>query len=140
MSEEKNIIKAPMSAFGVLKKSNEGVKLPLFLPDGTETQEFLKIKGADSKEFKTAKSQANREYLDIADLLKDKKITQEEAEERDEKVHTKLLATLVCGWSFEPECTHSNVVDFFENSPQIKKEVNLAAADRANFFEKPPQD
>ena len=66
-----SIGKVGMEAFDISKMSNEGVILPLCLPDGKETHEFLLILGADSKLFNLELSSGNKRLLEIAKQLKE---------------------------------------------------------------------
>lgn len=132
MSEEKT----DMSAFNVTTLSNDGVKVPLSLPDGTPTEEFLVVCGADSKEFKTHKMNADRRKLQAVKDLKD---NPERLAELHEDINRELVATLVKSWSFEPECNVKNVCAFLESAPQVQTQVDKFAGDRSNFFTKPPK-
>lgn len=130
MSEKST--KSRMSAFNVSQKSNDGVKVPLTLPDGTETDEFLVLLGADSKVFLAARAVANR---DAVELSKSKDAPAAIAKKRDE-INRRLVASLVVGWSFGDAPTESEVVGFFADAPQVQEMVDLFAGDRGNFFEK----
>ena len=122
---EKKPLSVGMEAFDTLSKQNGGVKMPLFLPDGTETDQFLVLRGADSKAFRCAQARSNRGLLTIATRLKDKKIDEEEASlERIENSRT-LVASLVLDWSFEKDCDEENVVEFLRKAPQVKESIDL---------------
>jgi hypothetical protein len=43
-----------MDAFYTRQKANEGIQLPLFLPDGTKTDHWIRIRGIDSDAFRIA--------------------------------------------------------------------------------------
>jgi hypothetical protein len=135
-------VKTPMGmdAFNTTTMANEGVKMPLYLPDGTKTEHFLVLRGGDSKAFKLAQSKMNRAFLDTATRLKEKKIDDAQAANEREANNRFLIASLVAGWSFEKDCSPANVAEFFESAPQIQQETDLFAGDRSNFFLKPPQD
>lgn len=135
MSEETKSV--GMEAFNVVKLSNEGVKMPLSLPDGTKTAEYLVVRGADSKEFRTHLSKANREKVKVAKLnTKDPAA----ADRKLAEINRELVATLVAGWSFPVECDKAHVVQFLADSPQIQKQVDDFAGNQANFFVRPPED
>ena len=126
--------KTSMAAFNVAKKANSGSKMMLTLPDGTETEEYLVVMGADSTKFRGVVAKANREKL------KKLKSMQDNDAARDKMLldtEIKVLASLVVDWSFDEECTQANVVRFFKDSPQIQEQVDSFASDRANFFEVP---
>lgn len=133
--ENKSIGKVGFGAFNVKAKSDEGVKVPLSLPDGTETDEYLVVRGTDSKAFVAAQTKHQRATLKLA---KDK---EKDTVGNRKVLARKLVASLVAGWSFEDmECNEENVIKFFETAPQIQDEVDKFAIDRSNFFVKPPSD
>lgn len=120
-----------MKEFYTRQKANEGVKLPLFHPDGTMSDHWFMVRGIDSDHFRRAESLAKRKAVELAQI--------EDPNERAEKVRdTELtcIAALVAGWSFEEECTTDNVVSFLREAPQIADMVNRYAARRAEFFSK----
>lgn len=119
------------SQFFTRDKANEGVRVPLFTPDGKPTDQWLQIRGVDSDEFRSADTQAKRDAVKLA-AIKDQK-------ERDDAVYdltTRLTATLVIAWSFDQECTLENVTAFFKQAPQICNAVDITAGDRGYFFRK----
>lgn len=135
-----------MAAFNVADLSNEGVKMPLFLPDGTETTQYLLVGGGDSKAFKAAQARANRDLLRLAQAKQVNKKKRQEANEGEdvaqdarerEAIIQRQVAALVVGWSFPEECTPENVLNFLQSAPQIQQQVDEFAGDRANFFAKP---
>lgn len=136
-SEEKTPVSVGMDAFNVSKLSNEGVKQPLVLPDGTATAEFLVVCGADSKEFRKHRAEADRDKAVIAKKTKDKPA---EFAKAVEEIDRGLVASLIVGWSFPEECTKENVINFLAGAPQIQTQVDMFAGNRVNFFVKPPQD
>lgn len=120
-----------MSLFFTREAANEGIKLPLYLPDGTESEHYLVVRGTDSDVFRKAEMQAKRSAATIAQL--------ESADDRSEmiaKEETKLIASLIAEWSFSTEMTQANVVKFLTEAPQIAEEVNRTAAQRGRFFKK----
>lgn len=129
--------KCGMDAFNVLKLSNEGVKMPLTLPDGTKTEEFLMLRGADSKYFQNAKARANREMVKLA---KNQKAEPEDKARREKEITCRLASALVCSWSFDVECDETNIMKFFKDSPQVQEQADMFAGTRTNFFKKPPQN
>jgi hypothetical protein len=120
-----------MKEFYTREKSNEGVKLPLYYPDGTPSEHWLTVRGIDSDAFRMAESKAKRKAVEIAQI--------ENEQERAEKVReTEIgcIAALIAGWSFEKELTTDNVYEFLTEAPQIADMVNRFAARRAEFFGK----
>ena len=123
------------SAFHIVPKSQSGIEVKLELPDGTDTGETLTVRGADSVEFRKAQAASNRRGMD---LLRDKKkLNPDDLAIKQQDSITELISSLVCGWSFESECTKENVIELFKNAPQIQELVDQAAGDRRNFFVSP---
>ena len=129
--------KVGMAAFNVVTMSNDGVKLFLHLPDGTKTDEFLVVRGADSKVFRNHQARANREKIK---LTKKQNIDPAQLAREHADVDRRLVATLVADWSFEGKCDEETIVKFLSDAPQVQTQIDLFAGDRSNFFKKPPQD
>lgn len=118
-----------MDAFFTRGKANEGVQLPLYLPDGSKSEHWVRILGVDSDIFRAAEAEARRDAFRIAAI--------EGATERAEAISSSkrsLIASLVVAWSFPGECTRENVDAFFKEAPQIMDAIDLAASKRALFF------
>lgn len=120
-----------MKEFFTRERANEGVELPLTLPEGGATEHWLRIRSIDSDAFRIAETEAKRRVLESAlekDLVK-----------REEMIHDeelKCIGSLVCGWSFEQELTDAGVFDFLKEAPQIADAVNRFAAMRGTFYRK----
>ncbi len=125
--------KTSMAAFGIMGQSEEGVKLNLTLPDGTETEHWLKVRGADSKAYRTEEARQKRLIVEKLNSKKNK-VTPEEELKHMENARLSLLSSTVCGWSFEEECTTENVKSFLKTAPQIMDQIDGFAADRGNFM------
>lgn len=120
-----------MKEFYTRKKANEGVKLPLYYPDGTISEHWMIIRGVDSDQFRKAETVAKRKAMDLAQI--------ENEDERADKVRdTELecIAALVASWSFDKPCDQATVVNFLQEAPQIADMINRFAARRAEFFGK----
>lgn len=125
----------PMAAFATRPLSQEGIKIELCLPDGTPTEHFLVVRGADCREFKGAQAKASRMSIQ---LLQDKeKLNDEELAERRHCIEVEQVAALVADWSFDEECSRENVVQFLMDAPQIHDQINKFAGNRRNFSVKP---
>ncbi|SHO57828.1 phage tail assembly chaperone [Vibrio quintilis] len=120
-----------MKAFFTRQKANEGVRLPLTLPDGTKTEHFLLIRGIDSDAFREAEAEAKRQAMQLS-MIEDEEEKQQAISDRK----LSLVATLVLDWSFEQECSPENVTSFLREAPQIADQVDQLAARRALFFDK----
>lgn len=119
------------SDFFTRAKANEGERMPLSLPDGTPTDEWLLIRGVDSDEFRLAMDEFRRELLALA-ALKDEK----DRADKTQAAQLKLNAALVSGWSFEAEFSDAALLEFLRESPYIAAEVDRFASDRRRFFGK----
>lgn len=122
-----------MEQFFTREKSNSGIDIPLLLPDGTPTEFFIKVRGADSDVFRQAEAESMRRIVEVKQKHKDDEEAQRKAFEEEK---TWLIAQLVIDWNLEEECTEENIIKLFTNAPQIKDEVNKVAGDRKAFFKK----
>ena len=135
MAKKKEVV--GMGSFSIKAKSDEGIKVPLLLPDGEKTEHFLMVRGADSAAFRKAQARAHRGALDLLKLSKAKKpIEPGDLAMRQAKVQRDLISHLFAGWSFEEECTPESASAFMEEAPQIEELVNEIAGDRSHFFSK----
>lgn len=124
-----NNSKASMSDFFTREKANNGIKVPLFMPNGSMTDQWLLLRGVDSDEFRLADVQAKRDAVRLAAIP--------ETKDRDQAIYDltiRLTAVLVADWSFDEECTLENVINFFKEAPQIAHAVDVTAGDRGYFF------
>lgn len=120
-----------MEAFFTRERANEGIEIPLYLPDGTKTEHWLRIRGIDSDHFRLAEAESKREAMRVA-MIEDPL----ERAKAIADIKLSLIAELVISWSFEKECTHENVKEFFRQAPQIADAVDQVASKRALFFAK----
>ena len=120
-----------MEAFYTRERANEGIEIPLYLPDGTKTEHWLRIRGVDSDHFRLAEAESKRDAMRVASI--------EDPVERAKAIQDaklNLIAALVISWSFEEECTPENIKEFFRQAPQIADAVDQVASKRALFFAK----
>ena len=108
----------PMESFFTRENANEGIELPLLLPDGTKTEHWLRIRGVDADGFRKAEARSKRKMLEIA--------AEKDLDKRD--------AEVVIGWSFDNPCTEAEIKRLFREAPQIAEQVDRTAYDRARFF------
>ena len=123
-----------MKEFYTRETANEGVRLPLYLPDGKASEHWLLVRGVDSDAFRKAETKAKRGLFDLSQI--------KDVQERADKVRdTELvcIASLIADWSFDNERSEVNVVNFLREAPQIADSVNKFAARRAEFYGKKPQ-
>ena len=119
------------SDFFTRSKANEGERMPLSLPDGTPTDEWLLIRGIDSDEFRAALDEHRRAVLANAAI-------EDEAEraEKNRLAGLNLHCALVMDWSFDAELTQDALQEFFTEAPHIAIEVDSFASNRKRFFRK----
>ncbi len=118
-----------MQAFFTRERANEGITIPLYLPDGSRSQHHLLIRGVDSDAFRDVEAESKRNAMRL--------LTIEDPEERkiairDEKLT--ILASLVIDWSFEEDCTPQNIKHFLREAPQIADAIDQLAAKRSLFL------
>lgn len=121
--------KTGMEAFFTRKASNEGIELPLYAPDGTKTEHWIRIRGVDSDAFRLADAEERRRMIEIVRI--------EDPREQQLALHQsrlRLLSALVISWSFEEECTLDKVMEFLREAPQIADAIDHAATKRALFL------
>ncbi len=119
-----------MEQFYTRQKAGEGVKIPLFTPDGQRTEEWIRVRGVDSDEFRTAEAAARRKAMEFGLI--------EDDNERRVAIRTeelRCIAALIADWSFE-FIDPNTVVNFLREAPQIADAINRLAAKRALFFAK----
>lgn len=119
-----------LESFFTQSKAEEGVKLPLVRPDGSETEHWLHVRGTDSDVFRMAERAAQRKGRELGMSTTDSTTL----DEGFYKIETEVIASLVKDWSFDKPCTPANVIELFTNAPQIRDMVNRLGAKRALFF------
>jgi len=121
------------SDFFTKPASEAGVKIPLPLPDGSESSEWVLVAGMESDRYRQANAIAEREALSIpsdvdhADRVEAMYVTS-----------TRLIASLIIEWSFKKELSLSSATELLDNAPYIRDLINRSAADRAAFVKKKP--
>lgn len=118
-----------MDAFFTREKANEGIKLPLWTPQGTKSEHWVRILGIDSDAFRAANAEAQRDAFRIAQI--------EDLTERSQAIadsKRRLVAALVVDWSFDRPCNVETVAEFFREAPQIMDAIDMASSKRALFF------
>lgn len=118
-----------MEAFFTRGPANAGRRLPLVLPDGTDTGEWLHVLGVDSDAFQAAQAEMQRAGLRIAELADEGARFTAFQEEK-----LNMVARLVSSWSFPQECTFENVRHFLREAPQVTKAIDNIASNRRLFY------
>lgn len=116
--------------FYTRSKANAGITVPIPLPDETDSEATITIRGIDSDNFKAAKIARSRKNLQILQL------PEAEQAAATETADTDLLVSLVAGWSLDTEFTEDNVRALFTEAPHVRDLVNSVAGNRKSFFGK----
>lgn len=118
-----------MGEFFTRNKANEGLQLPLYRPDGSKSEHWVRVLGIDSDAFRRADAEARRDAFRIAQI--------EDLTERSQAIadsKRRLVAALVVDWSFDRPCNVETVAEFFREAPQIMDAIDMASSKRALFF------
>ncbi len=141
MIKQKSLATATMDQFFTRANAEKGIKLPLLLPDGTPTKEFVVIRGVDSDVFRNRETQTIRKTAEAMAELESQAKAEKTAVDADKRskvmdeIELELIAALVKEWSFDLECSQENVVAFLREAPQIRNMINHKAGARKDFFE-----
>lgn len=120
-----------MEEFFTRQKSNEGIRFPLFLPDGSPTEHWLLVLGIDSDAFKEAEIVAKRAMIEASKIDDDKARLKE-----IRQIEIRWVASLIADWSFDLELTQESAVKLFTEAPQIYSEVDKIISDRRLYYQK----
>mgnify|MGYP003631759798 CR=1 FL=1 len=123
---------ADLSDFHTREVANEGIKVPLSLPNGDKSEEYLLIRGIDSDEFRRANIKKQRDLVNLAQLSAD------EREAVLDRASVELIASLVIGWSFKAQFNEKNLTEWLSSSPQIADMIDRIASQRGLFIKKKP--
>ncbi len=118
-----------MEQFLTKKYHDVSQRLQLYTPSGKLSDHYVELVGIDSTKVRKAKKKL---YSDIAKNVKEGGFN----DEAQEQFTTKLIASAVVGWSFNKECTETNVVYFLENSPAIREAIDVYISNNENYFKK----
>ena len=119
-----------MEQFFTREAGNQGRKVPLVWPDGSNSDHWIMIHSVDSDAFRESDSRLRRGLVDLIDM---------DPEEREKALHdnkVEAVASLVSGWSFDLDFTPENLKKFLIEAPQIADMVDRVAANRAFFLTK----
>lgn len=121
-----------MEEFFTREKANEGIRVPLYRPDGAETDHWLIVRGVDSDEFRLAESMTRRKTIrEMAEMDSEK-----DREKAIMGAQTDSAAALIKAWSFDSPCTYESAREFLVNAPQIAGIIMDAITKRSFFFGK----
>lgn len=125
-----------MTAFFTRETANEGVKIPLSLPDGSASEHWLVLRSVDSDAFRAEDFRQRRRLSEVFATIED----EEERDKRIMAMSIELLASTVISWSFEQACTKENVIEFLTNAPHIADAIDTITTKRALFTKKKQTD
>ena len=120
------------SEFVTRPLANEGVKVSLLLPDGSKSDHWLKIRGADSDAYRHGQAELFR--LNMQKIQTDGKI--EESVKAFEEKHTEILASCIAGWSFDEELTCEEAIQFLKDAPKVRDTIEETIRDQNLFLKK----
>lgn len=118
-----------LSDYFTSSRASVGIKVPLSLPDGTPTADWLMVVGTESEEFRRAKARAERAGVELLSI--------DDIEERDKAVDmltADVVAACIVDWSFDIECTPENRQQLVRNARYIREIVDRRMNQRALFF------
>lgn len=121
-----------LSDFFTLGALEKGKKLPLTLPDGTETEYHLMVLGADAPAARKALLEASR-------ILRDegKEGLSVEAEaEIAQRANLHYRSALAFDWSLPVPYSKEAIAELLLNNPGLANDVERLASDRTRFFAK----
>lgn len=121
-----------LSDFFTLSALEKGKKLPLTLPDGTETEYHLMVLGADAPAARKALLEASR-------ILRDegKEGLSVEAEaEIAQRANLHYRSALAFDWSLPVPYSKEAIAELLLNNPGLANDVERLASDRTRFFAK----
>ena len=120
-----------LELFHTRARANEGVRLPLYAPDGSPTEHWLQVRHVWSDAFQEANDVAVAEVSEAV-LAAQGDPAKIAAAKREAQI--KLWAALVAAWSFDEPCTPEAVAAWLREAPQIGKVLDKFAVDSKRFF------
>ena len=120
-----------LELFHTRARANEGVRLPLYAPDGSPTEHWLQVRHVWSDAFQEANDVAVAEVSEAV-LAAQGDPAKIAAAKREAQI--KLWTALVAAWSFDEPCTPEAVAAWLREAPQIGKVLDKFAVDSKRFF------
>ena len=120
-----------LSDFYTRERANQGERMPLALPDGTPSESYLVIRGADSDAVRAAVDEFRRDLMRVAGV--------EDKAERatgESQARIRLTSAMVAGWSFDEPFTDTALAELLREAPYIADQVQRFTEDRRRFFGK----
>ena len=119
-----------LADFFTLPALEAGKKLPLTLPDGTETEHYLIVIGADAPAARRRLLELGREGRD----RDESKMSDDEVYDINTVNTIKYRSSLVTGWSFDTPFSKEAVSELLAQNPGLSQEIELLASNRSRFF------
>jgi len=125
-----------LSAFDVSTGAEKGAKLFLRDKHGRQTEEWIELLGADSKDYQARAAQQNQARLD--------RISQRVSRINENEILTEQIERLAVAtkdWSFKTrdgqklEVNAKNAINIYINSPLIREQAEFFVQNRANFMQ-----
>lgn len=129
MADKKQVKVSGKEAFFTRKIANEGIRFPLCLPTGEETDAWLLLRNIDSEAFDKARLADERRKKDIEQIT-----NQEEKQRAMRDASRRLTAALVAGWSFPEPCTVDAVLELLTEAQYLENDIDAIAFSRARFY------
>lgn len=117
------------TAFYTRERANQGERMPLALPDGTPSESYLVIRGADSDAVRAAVDEFRRDLLRLSSV--DDKAERAAGESQ---ARIRLTSAMVAGWSFDEPFTDAALAELLREAPYIADAVQRFTEDRQRFF------
>lgn len=109
-------------------RANAGRRIPLPLPDGSPSGEFLTILHPDSDTFRRKRS----DILSAAALLKD--VPDDERRRLRDRAQVELMACLITGWTLEDPYSEQAAIDLLSNAPYLADVISRESENAEAFF------
>jgi hypothetical protein len=119
-----------LADFFTLSALEAGKKLPLTLPDGTETEHYLIVIGADAPAARRRLLEITREGRDRDET----KMSTDAIYDINMTNTIKYRSSLVTGWSFDAPFSREAVAELIEQNPGLSQDIEQFSSNRARFF------
>lgn len=122
--------------FTTSDKATEGIQIKLYRPDGTPTEEWVRVCGKDSKQYRLTLSNVQARKAELLAVRDKKDFVQDE--EKIFELKTMLIAGCIIDWSIkEPACTPENAIAVLKKAPTLTDQLDKAIGDRGLFMSGP---
>ncbi|UPT52973.1 tail assembly chaperone [Hafnia phage yong3] len=141
MSDIKKSLKLPNVAQAAVAKSfrdfktvsvadSKDAKMPIVIPGHGDTGHVLYVKSQYCSDYRAAQLKAQRQLLALMAGAGEDGVD----EELRRDINMRALATLVSGWTFDEKPEPELIVEFLQENPTVYDDLNMFAANDANFF------